>query len=48
VRRDISLTTHFGAAAVGQLAFYLAAGFVQVDQISTALGTGLRMSIDLA
>jgi len=30
------------------LAFYLAAGFVQVDQISTPLGTGLRMSIDLS
>jgi GNAT superfamily N-acetyltransferase len=29
------------------LAFYLAVGFVQVDQISTALGTGLRMSLDL-
>lgn len=30
------------------LAFYLAAGFVQVDQISTTLGTGLRMRIDLS
>jgi GNAT superfamily N-acetyltransferase len=29
------------------LAFYLAAGFVPVDQISTELGTGLRMSLDL-
>jgi GNAT superfamily N-acetyltransferase len=29
------------------LAFYLAVGFVQVDQVSTALGTGLRMSLDL-
>jgi len=30
------------------LAFYLALGFVQVDQVSTALGTGLRMSLDLS
>ena len=30
------------------LAFYLAVGFVQVDQVSTALGTGLRMSLDLS
>ena len=30
------------------LAFYLAAGFVQSDQISTELGTGLRMSLDLS
>jgi GNAT superfamily N-acetyltransferase len=30
------------------LAFYLAVGFVQIDQVSTALGTGLRMSIDLS
>jgi GNAT superfamily N-acetyltransferase len=29
------------------LAFYLAVGFVQVDRVSTALGTGLRMSLDL-
>jgi GNAT superfamily N-acetyltransferase len=30
------------------LAFYLAAGFVQVDQVSTELGSGLRMSLDLS
>jgi GNAT superfamily N-acetyltransferase len=30
------------------LAFYLAVGFVQVDQVSTALSTGLRMSLDLS
>jgi GNAT superfamily N-acetyltransferase len=30
------------------LAFYLAVGFVQVDQVSTELGTGLRMSLDLS
>jgi GNAT superfamily N-acetyltransferase len=30
------------------LPFYLAAGFVQVDQISTELGTGLRMTLDLS
>jgi GNAT superfamily N-acetyltransferase len=30
------------------LAFYLAAGFVEVEQISTELGTGLRMSLDLS
>jgi GNAT superfamily N-acetyltransferase len=30
------------------LAFYLAVGFVQTDQVSTALGTGLRMSLDLS
>jgi len=30
------------------LAFYLAVGFVQIDQVSTALGTGLRMSLDLS
>lgn len=30
------------------LAFYQAVGFVQVDQITTALGTGLRMSLDLS
>ncbi len=30
------------------LAFYLAAGFVQVDQVSTELGPGLRMSLDLS
>jgi GNAT superfamily N-acetyltransferase len=29
------------------LAFYLVVGFIQVDQVSTALGTGLRMSLDL-
>jgi GNAT superfamily N-acetyltransferase len=29
------------------LAFYLAMGFVQVDQICTALGAGLRMCLDL-
>jgi GNAT superfamily N-acetyltransferase len=29
------------------LAFYLDVGFVQVDQVSTALGPGLRMSLDL-
>ena len=29
------------------LAFYLAVGFVQSDQVSTELGTGLRMSLDL-
>jgi GNAT superfamily N-acetyltransferase len=29
------------------LAFYLAVGFVQVDQVPTALGNGLRMSLDL-
>jgi len=30
------------------LAFYVAAGFVQVDEISTVLGTGLRMVLDLS
>jgi GNAT superfamily N-acetyltransferase len=30
------------------LAFYLAVGFVQTDQVSTALGTGLCMSLDLS
>jgi GNAT superfamily N-acetyltransferase len=30
------------------LAFYLAVGFVQIDQVSTVLGTGLRMSLDLS
>jgi len=30
------------------LAFYLAAGFVKTHQISTELGTGLRMCIDLS
>jgi GNAT superfamily N-acetyltransferase len=30
------------------LAFYLAVGFVQTDQVSTTLGTGLRMSLDLS
>ena len=30
------------------LAFYLAAGFVEIGQISTTLGTGLRMCIDLS
>ena len=30
------------------LAFYLAVGFVQVDRVSTELGTGLRMSLDLS
>jgi len=31
------------------LAFYLAVGFVQTDQVATALGgTGLRMSLDLS
>jgi GNAT superfamily N-acetyltransferase len=30
------------------LPFYLAAGFVQVEQISTTLGTGLRMCLDLS
>lgn len=30
------------------LAFYLAVGFVQVGQVSTALGIGLRMSLDLS
>lgn len=30
------------------LAFYQAVGFVQVDQIATELGTGLRMSLDLS
>jgi GNAT superfamily N-acetyltransferase len=30
------------------LAFYLAVGFVQVDQVSTTLGTGLRMSLNLS
>jgi GNAT superfamily N-acetyltransferase len=29
------------------LAFYLAVGFVQVGQVSTALGSGLRMYLDL-
>jgi hypothetical protein len=29
------------------LAFYLAAGFVQTEQVATALGDGLRMSLDL-
>jgi GNAT superfamily N-acetyltransferase len=29
------------------LAFYLAVGFVQVDQLSTPLGIGLRMSLDV-
>jgi GNAT superfamily N-acetyltransferase len=29
------------------LAFYLAAGFVRVGRVSTALGSGLRMSLDL-
>ena len=29
------------------LAFYLAVGFIQVDQVPTALGTALRMSLDL-
>jgi GNAT superfamily N-acetyltransferase len=29
------------------LAFYLAVGFVQVHQVVTELGTGLRMSLDL-
>jgi GNAT superfamily N-acetyltransferase len=28
------------------LAFYIAVGFVQTDQVSTALGTALRMSLD--
>ena len=30
------------------LAFYLAVGFVQSDQVSTELGTGLRMSLELS
>jgi GNAT superfamily N-acetyltransferase len=30
------------------LAFYLAAGFVEVDRVSTELGSGLRMSLDLS
>jgi GNAT superfamily N-acetyltransferase len=30
------------------LAFYVAVGFVQTDQVSTALGTGLRMSLNLS
>jgi GNAT superfamily N-acetyltransferase len=30
------------------LAFYLAVGFVQIDEVSTELGTGLRMSLDLS
>jgi GNAT superfamily N-acetyltransferase len=30
------------------MAFYLAVGFVRTDQVSTALGTGLRMSLDLS
>jgi GNAT superfamily N-acetyltransferase len=30
------------------LAFYLAVGFVQSGQVATALGTGLRMSLDLS
>jgi GNAT superfamily N-acetyltransferase len=30
------------------LAFYLAVGFVQTDQVSTALGMGLRMSLDMS
>jgi GNAT superfamily N-acetyltransferase len=30
------------------LAFYLAAGFIQTDQVATALGTGLRMYLDLS
>jgi GNAT superfamily N-acetyltransferase len=29
------------------LAFYLAAGFVEVDRVSTTLGSGLRMALDL-
>jgi len=29
------------------LAFYQAVGFVQIDQVSTVLGTGLRMYLDL-
>ena len=29
------------------LGFYLAAGFVEVDRISTTLGPGLRMALDL-
>jgi GNAT superfamily N-acetyltransferase len=29
------------------LAFYLAVGFVEVAEVSTELGTGLRMSLDL-
>jgi GNAT superfamily N-acetyltransferase len=30
------------------LAFYLAVGFVQIDRVSTTLGTGLRMCLDLS
>jgi N-acetylglutamate synthase-like GNAT family acetyltransferase len=30
------------------LAFYVAVGFVQSDQVSTELGTGLRMSLELS
>lgn len=30
------------------LAFYLAVGFVQTGRVSTTLGTGLRMSLDLS
>ncbi|MBO3751179.1 GNAT family N-acetyltransferase [Streptosporangiaceae bacterium NEAU-GS5] len=30
------------------LDFYLAVGFVQTGEVSTALGTGLRMSLDLS
>jgi GNAT superfamily N-acetyltransferase len=30
------------------LAFYQAAGFVRTGEVSTALGTGLRMSLDLS
>lgn len=30
------------------LEFYLAAGFVEVDEVSTTLGSGLRMSLDLS
>jgi GNAT superfamily N-acetyltransferase len=30
------------------LAFYLAVGFVQTNQVSTELGTGQRMSLDLS
>jgi GNAT superfamily N-acetyltransferase len=30
------------------LAFYLAAGFLEVEEVATELGTGLRMSLDLS
>jgi GNAT superfamily N-acetyltransferase len=30
------------------LDFYLAVGFVQAEQVSTELGTGMRMSVDLS